>query len=73
MLGSKSICKERHYFESDYGVVADEIINNGNAEVKGLCKHQESQFEHINLLNADDDELDEIINSRGEEEPIRYY
>ena len=29
-----------------------------------------SQFEHINLLNAADDELDKIINSRSEEEPI---
>ena len=33
LLGSKTICKERHYFESDYDVVADEIINNQNVEV----------------------------------------
>ena len=31
-----------------------------------------SQYEGVNLLNADDDELDEIINSRSEEEPMLY-
>ena len=31
-----------------------------------------SQFDGINLLNADDNELDEIIISRSEEEPIIY-
>ena len=72
LLGCKTICRERHYFESDYDVVADEIINNQNVEVKSLYKNDKSQFEHINLLNADDIELDKIINSRSEEEPILY-
>ena len=72
LLGSKTICREMHYFESDYDVVADEIINNQNVEVKSLYKNDKSQFEHINLLNADDDALDKLINSRSEEEPMIY-
>ena len=72
LLGSKIICKERHYFESDYDIVADEIINNESVEVKGLYKNGKSQFEHIDLLNADDNGLDKTINSRSEEEPILY-
>ena len=31
-----------------------------------------SQHEGINLLNADDDELDKTINSKSEEEPMIY-
>ena len=72
LLGSKQICKERHYFESDYDIVADETINKINVEVKGLYKNGKSQFEHIYLLNADDIELYKITNSRSEEEPILY-
>ena len=74
LLGCKTICRERNHFESDYNVVANEVINNENGaiQVKGLYKNGKSQFEHINLSNADDIELDKIINSRSEEEPIRY-
>ena len=52
--------------------MANEVVNNGNVEVKGIYKNDKSQLEHINLLSADDDELDKIINSRSEEEPILY-
>ena len=72
ILGSKAICRERHYFESDYDIVADETTNNTNVEVKGPYKNEKSQFEHINPFNADDDEVDQTINSRSEEEPILY-
>ena len=34
--------------------------------------NKKSQCEGINLLNADDDELDGIINPRSEEEPMLY-
>ena len=47
-----------HYFESDYDVVADEIINSQNVEVESLYKNDKSQSEHINLLNADGDGLE---------------
>ena len=72
LLGCKQICKERHYFESDYDIVANEVINNENVEVKGLYRNEATQFENINLLNADDNGLDKIINSRSYEEPILY-
>ena len=69
LLGSKTICRERHY---ENEAVANEVVNNDNVEVKGIYENEQSQTEHINLLNADDDELDKIINSRSEEEPILY-
>ena len=75
LLGSKTICKERHYFDSNYDAVANEIVNNenGSIQVRGIYKNNKSQFEDINLLNADDNELDKIINSRSEdEEPMIY-
>ena len=52
--------------------VADGTTNNQNVEVKGLYKNEQAQFEHINVLDADDIELDKTINSRSEEEPIIY-
>ena len=63
LLGSKTICKERHYFDSTYDAVANEIVNNenGSIQVRGVYKNSKSQFEDINLLNADDNELDKII------------
>ena len=48
------------------------MINNQSVEVKGLHKNGKPQFEHISLLNADDIELEEIANSRSEEELILY-
>ena len=74
LLGMKAICKERNYFESDYDAVANEVVNNenGSIQIRSIYNNEKSQLEHINLLNADDDELNKIINSRSEEEPIIY-
>ena len=47
LLGSKQIGKERHYFESDYDIVADEIINNENVEVKCLYKNENPNLNMI--------------------------
>ena len=43
LLGSKTICKERNYFESDYGVVANEVVNNndnGSIQIRGVYKNK---------------------------------
>ena len=75
LLGCKTICKERTYFESDYDAVANDVVNNnenGSIQIRGIYKNGKSQYEGINLLNADDDELDETINSRSEEKPMLY-
>ena len=55
--------------------MANEIVNNenGSIQVRGVYKNSKSQFEDINLLNADDNELDKIINSRSEEEEPMIY
>ena len=38
-----------------------------------VYKNDKSKFEHVNLLNADDDELDEMTHSRHSgEEPVLY-
>ena len=54
--------------------MANEIVNNesGSIQIRGIYKNEKSQFEYINSLNADDNELDKIINSRSEEEPMLY-
>ena len=52
--------------------MANEVVNNVNVEIKGICNNEKPQIEHINLLNADDDELDKIIDSRSGEESILY-
>ena len=62
--------------KSDYGVVANEVVHNnndnGSIQIRGVYKNGKSQYEGINLLNADDDELDKTINSKSEEEPMIY-
>ena len=52
----------------------DVVNNNGNSsiQIRSIYKNKKSQYEGINLLNADDDELDKIINSKSEEEPVIY-
>ena len=75
LLGSTTICKERNYHESDYDAVANNVVNNhdnGSIQIRGIYKNGEFQFEDIHLLNADDDELNKIINSKSEEEPMIY-
>ena len=54
--------------------MANEVVNNehGSIQIRGIYKNEQSQFEDINLLNADDNDLDKIINSRSEEEPMLY-
>ena len=75
LLGSKAIRKQRNVFESDYDAVANGVVNNndnGSIQIRGIYKNEKSQYEDINLINADDNELDEIMNSRSEEEPMIY-
>ena len=54
--------------------MANEVVNNenGSIQIRGIYKNEKSQFENINLLNADYNELDKTINSRSEEEPVLY-
>ena len=65
----------KNIFESDYDAVANDIVNNndnGSIQIRGVYKNEKSQYEGIHFLNADENELDEIINSRSEEEPMLY-
>ena len=66
---------KKDQFESGYDAVANDVVNNnGNSsiQIRSIYKNKKSQYEGINLLNADDDELDKIINSKSEEEPVIY-
>ena len=36
LLGCKTLRRESNNFESNYNVVANEVINNENVEIKGI-------------------------------------
>ena len=73
MLGIKEHGKAQHYYESDFNVVTDEIINNPHVKVRGIYNTKYEDFKGIDLLNANDKTLQEIINLKtNNEEPILY-
>ena len=75
MLGKSKAKSARHYFESNYDVVANELINNtDNIEIKGIYPPDQTEAEPINLLNLSDDELGRVINTTADNtsEPILY-
>lgn len=75
MLGKSKAKSTRHYFESNYDVVANELINStDNIEIKGIYPPNQTDAEHVNLLNLSDDELECVINKTADNtsEPILY-
>ena len=75
MLGKSKTKSTRHYFESNYDVVANELINGtDNIEIKGIYPPDQTEAKHVNLLNLSDDELECVINTTADNtsEPILY-
>ena len=76
LLG-KSTCKsDKHYFESNYDVVANELINNENSvEIKGVYPQENNQTEYLNLLNVSNDEFNNVIceTHNNTTEPLLYH
>ena len=47
LLGSKTICKEKHYFERGYDAVAHEVVNNNDndsIQIRGIYKEMNIQI-----------------------------
>ena len=77
MLGKSHLTSTQHYFESNYDVVANELINNSNSiNIQGVYQtSSQVEGEHQNLLNLQDHELDILINTTAgrTSEPILYH
>ena len=77
MLGKSQLTATQHYFEPNYDVVANELVNNNNSiHIQGVYETS-SQVEGArhNLLNLQDHELDILINTTADRtsEPILYH
>ena len=80
-LGKAKTASTQHYFESNYDVVANELVNNDNdIQTKGVYPSQNgndtptAEARHTNLLNLTDEELPRVINNTADNttEPILY-
>ena len=77
LLGKSKSKSVQHYFESNYDIVANELINNsgGTVEIKGIYEQSKTDDAGmINLLNLNDDELGDLISKTADitSTPILY-
>ena len=78
-IGNLGISKNKsnqNYFETNYDVIANEIINNeNNVEITGIYQKSNNETTCVNLLNLDEDELNNVINEKinNTEEPLLYH
>ena len=76
MLGKSQLTSTQHYFESNYDVVANEIVNNSNSiNIQGVYEtSSQVEGERHNSLNLQDHELDILITAAARtSEPILYH
>ena len=66
----------QEFFETDYDMVADELINNPDVSVSGMYEtgldDNSDQINTINLLNMDDDMLSQLIDKADDSDPLVY-
>ena len=61
LLGKSHITKHQHYFESDYNVIANELVkNDDNILVKGIYK-ENNNTKSVNLVNSNENDLQDLI------------
>ena len=76
LLGRSTAKSKQHHFETNYDVVAGELVNNANVNIKGIYKdtQQTDTFNQVNLLNLNDDELGDEIDRVADttSEPVLY-
>ena len=75
LLGKSTYKSNQNYFETNYDVIANELINNeNNVEITGIYPKNNNET-CINLLNLDEDELNNVINENinNTEEPLLYH
>ena len=67
-LGQNNTKRTNVYFETDYNVVSNELINNdNNVEIHGVYKSTNKSSNH-NVLNMTEDELTSYIHSKTDTE-----
>ena len=74
LLGKSKTTKHQHYFESDYNVVANELIHNDDdIHIQGIFKESNDTVS-VNVLNLHDDDLQKLIQEtqNNTHEPILY-
>ena len=60
-MGKSHITKHQRYFESDYNVIANELVNNDDGiHVKGIYK-ENNNTKFANLVNLNDNDLHDLI------------
>ena len=61
------------YVETNYEIVANEIINNKNVTVSGIYDNtNNNDINSCDLLNLNDDMLNELTNNADESDPMIY-
>ena len=74
LLGKSKHTKHQHYFESDYNVVANELIHNDdNIRIQGIYKDNNNTT-YANMLNLNDEDFHNLIQAaqNNTQEPILY-
>ena len=74
LLGKSKITKHQHYFESDYNVVANEVVHNDDdIKTRGIFKESNDTVS-VNMLNLNDDDLQKLIQEaeNSTQEPMIY-
>ena len=67
--------QHQHYFESDYTVVANELIHNDDdIHIQGIFKENNDTVLFVNMLNLSDDYLQKLIQEtqNNTHEPMLY-
>jgi len=74
LLGKSKTTNHQYYFESDYNVVANELIHNeDDIHIRGIYKDNDNTTS-ANLLNLHDEDLQNLIQEaqNNTQEPIMY-
>ena len=74
LLGKSKTTTHQHYFESDYNVVANELIHNDDdIHIRGIFKENKDTAS-VNMLNLNNDDLQKLIEEaeNNKQEPIIY-
>ena len=73
MLGKSEKKTSYEYFETNYDMVANEIINNKNVTVSGIREStNNNEIILCDLLNLNDDMLNDLANNADESDPMIY-
>ena len=74
LLGKSKTTTHQHYFESDYNVVANELIHNDDdIHIRGIFKENNDTVS-VNMLNLNNDDLQKLIQEAedNKQEPMIY-